>query len=256
MSDTLFGENNYFYHASVRRYVSLFGTLFTDIFIKRKSDDGTKEETIKVPIKYGNGNMYLKVAQDQTRDTKQIARTLPAIAFELENLYKDVSRKTNPMNRIQNVNLDANGTRDWQFNRIPYNFLFALTIRTKNTDDMLQIVEQIVPAFDGNLSVSIMDTTGVIVEQDIIISLEEISIQDNFDDEMQSRLIEYKITFELRGYLYKRTQNSLTLKEVDIQAITDNGFVLSTEIVNSSDISNTQNNLDSMLVTIDRLTTT
>lgn len=253
MSDMLFGLQQYFYHASVRRYVSLFGTLFTDIYIKRKSDDGTKIEEVKVPIKYGNGNIYLKVPQDQSRDTKQISRTLPAMAFELENLYKDVSRKTNPMNRIQNASLDSTGARNWQYNRLPYSFLFALTIRTKNTDDMLQIVEQIVPAFDGNLSVTIEDTTGIEVDQDIIISLEEISIQDNFDDEMQSRLIEYKITFELKGYLYKRTQNSLVIREADIQTITDDGFVLSTDIINSNDISNTQDVLDTMTVKIDSL---
>lgn len=254
MSDTLFGLDQYFYHASVRRYVSLFGTLFTDIYIKRKSEDGTKEETVKVPIKYGNGNMYLKAPQDQSRDQKQIARTLPAMAFELENFYKDVSRKTNPMNRIQNVTFDANGNKSFQFNRIPYSFLFALTVRTKNTDDMLQIVEQIVPAFDGNLAVTIEDTTGVEVEQDIIISLEEIAIADNFDDEMQSRLIEYKITFELKGYLYKRTQNSLVVKEADIQLVNyDTGAILRTDIVNTSAIYDKQNILSNMTATMDQL---
>jgi hypothetical protein len=95
--------------------------------------------------------------------------------------------------------------------------MFELVIRTKNTDDMLQLVEQIVPAFDGNLSVTIQDTTGVDVEQDIIIVLDEIAMSDDYDEEMQSRLIEYKITFELKGYLYKRTQTGLVIKEVDIQ---------------------------------------
>lgn len=256
MSDTLFGINQYFYHASVRRYVSLFGTLFTDIYVKRQSADGTKQDIIKVPIRYGNGNMYMKVAQDETRDVKQISRILPAMAFELENIYKDVSRKTNPMNRIKNPSLDAQGHRDWQYNRVPYNFIFALTIHTKNSDDMLQIVEQIIPAFDGNLSVSIEDTTGVSVDQDIIISLEELSIQDDFDDEMKSRLIEYKITFELRGYLYKRTRNALVIKEVDIQVMTDDGFLLKTDVINSSDISGTLTNLDNMTLAVDNIPST
>ena len=161
------------------------------------------------------------------------------------------------MNRLVNVTYDASGNRNWQFNRIPYNFLFALTIRTKNTDDMLQIVEQIVPAFDGNLSVTIEDTTGIEIEQDIIISLEEIAIEDNFDDEMQSRLIEYKITFELRGFLYKKPQSTMILKEVDIQtALSDTGFVLNTDIINTSDISDQQNILSKMTATVDVIPST
>lgn len=254
MSNTLFGLDQWFYHGQIRRYVSLFGTLFTDIYIKRKNEDGTVGQTLKVPVKYGPGNMYLKAAQDETRDVKQISRVLPAMAFELENFYKDVSRKTNPMNRIQNMTYDSNGNKDWQFNRIPYSFIFNLNIRTKNSDDMMQIVEQIVPAFDGNLSVTIEDTTGVQVEQDIIITLEEIDIHDNYDDEMQSRMLEYKITFELKGYLYKRTQNSLVLQEVDIQTITDDGFILSTdEITTQGDITTERQLLNQMQELVNEL---
>ena len=213
----LFGLENHFYHGSTRRYVSLFGSLFSDIYIKRVSDDGTREDNIKVPIRYGNGNMYLKVPQDGSRETKQVSKVLPAMAFQLDNIYKDVNRKTNPMNRIQHATFEdkTSDTRRFQLNRVPYNFIFELKIRTKNTDDMLQIVEQIVPAFDGNVSVTVNDTTGVVLEQDIIIVLDEVSMEDNFDEEMQSRLIEWTLTFELKGHMYKRTQDGLIVREVD-----------------------------------------
>ena len=221
----LFGRDKFFYHGSLRRYVALFGSLFTDVYIRRASD--AKEEYIKVPIRYGNGNMYLKAPQDGSREVKQVSRILPAMSFELDNVYKDVSRKTHPLNRVQHPthftdtiistpeNYDVT-KRNFQLNRIPYNFIFKLVIRTKNTDDMLQIVEQIVPAFDGNLSVTIQDTTGVPVEQDITVILDEISPHDNYEEEMQSRLIEWTLTFEMKGYLYKRTQQGLVIKEVEL----------------------------------------
>lgn len=218
----LFSLENHFYHGSVRRYVALFGNIFSNIHIKRKSSDETREDVIKVPIRYGAGNMYLKVAQDATRETNQISKILPAMSYQIDNIYKDINRKTNPMNRIQNAtyksNLSGGETRQFQLNRIPYNFIFELVIRAKNTDDILQIVEQIIPSFDGNLSVSISDTTGVLTEQDIIISLQEITMEDNYSDEMQSRLIEWKITFELKGHLYKRTQTGLIIREIDLMA--------------------------------------
>lgn len=225
----LFGLENHFYHSSVRRYVALFGSLFTELYIKRTA--GEKEEFILVPIKYGSGNMYLKAPQDETRDIHQHGRSLPAMAFQLESMYKDVDRKTNPMNIIQQTEIEANGKKNFQYNRVPYNFVFELDIITKNTDDMLQIIEQVLPAFDGNLSVTIEDTTGLSVEQDIIIRVQEIEIKDNYDDEMKSRLLEWKITFELKGYLYKRTQLGFAIKEIDIMQGLSLDYMPFTEIV-------------------------
>lgn len=248
----LFGLDNYFYHGSVRRYVALFGSLFTDLHIKRVATDGSgKEEVIKVPIRYGNGNMYLKVPQDGSRETKTVGRVLPAMAFQLDNIYKDVNRKTNPMNRIQHPTFvnDPTGpeTRQFQLNRVPYNFIFDLEVRTKNSDDMLQIVEQIIPAFDGNLSVTIEDTTGLPLEQDIIIVLNEVSMEDNFDEEMQSRLVEWKLTFEVKGHLYKRTQSGLIIKEVDLYSGNTIENMTLLEIVNEQgDIQDEQNILSKL----------
>lgn len=258
MSDTnIFGLDQYFYHASVRRYVALFGTIFSDLYIKRTSGDGNSEDTIKVPIQYASGNMYLKAAQSvQIRENKQISRILPSMAYSLQNIYKDISRKTNPMNRLKGASFDANNQKQFQYNRIPYNLLFDLIIRTKNTDDMLQLVEQIVPAFDGNLSVTIQDSTGVEVEQDIVISLEEISMSDDFDEEMQARLIEYKITFELKGYLYKRTQTGLVVKDIDLQfaSMDDPSIVYDGESYTEKyPIQAEQDNLNKMVSAVDTL---
>lgn len=240
MTTQIFGLENYFYHSSIRRYVSLFGSIFSDLYIKRNADDTDREDTIKVPIRYDKGHMYMKVAQDESREIHQVSRILPAMAFRLDNFYKDVSRKTNPMNKIQKPTYGADGTIKYQFNRIPYNFIFGLVIRTKNSDDMLQLVEQIIPVFDGNLSITIEDDTGVPVEQDIIISMQEISMEDNFDNEMQERLIEYTLIFELKGYLYKKTQSGYVIKEVDIYNSISLDDFSDLEVVNSDEISDKQ----------------
>lgn len=255
---SLFSLESHYYHGTTKRYISLFGNIFSNIHIKRKSDDGKREEVIKVPIRYGGGSMFMKVPQDaESRELKQVSRTLPAMAFTLDNIYKDVSRKTNPMNRIQSPTFDEAGNKSFQFNRVPYNFIFYLMIRTKNTDDMAQIVEQIIPAFDGNLSVTVQDTTGVTIEQDIIISLQEIDIDDNFEKEMVGRLIEYKITFELKGYMYKRTQSNLVIKEIDIYA----GYSLDDQqlietVTEQGDITAEQNILSKMSSVFEELSST
>lgn len=213
----LFDLERHFYHASIRRYVALFGSLFSDLHIKRVAEGG-REEYVKVPIRYGNKNVYASVPHDETRETKKVSRVLPAMAFEITSMYKDVDRKTNPMNMIKNKTFEEDGTKKYQFNRVPYNFMFSLHLRAKNMDDMLQMTEQIIPAFDGNLSVTIEDipNTEVQVEQDIKIRLYEIEMDDNYQDEMMPRLIDYTITFELKGHLYKRTLSAYVIREVEL----------------------------------------
>jgi hypothetical protein len=214
---SFFGIDNFFYNGALRKYVGIFGSIFSDMYIQRTSDDGKKVDTIKVPIKYGNGNMYLKVAQDGSRETTKVSRILPGMAFELDTLYKDVERKTSPNNIINQVGYDSDGTRHYQFNRIPYNIIFTLKIHTKNIDDMLQILEQIAPVFDGNLSITLEDTqNNVNNNQNIILKMDEIKIVDNYEEEMKSRLIECDISFEMKAFLYKRTMTAHVIKEVDI----------------------------------------
>ena len=40
----------YWYHGLSRKYVSIFGTIFNDIYIHRKNSSGNVVENIKVPL--------------------------------------------------------------------------------------------------------------------------------------------------------------------------------------------------------------
>ena len=43
---------NQFYHASLRKYIILFGTLFNDLHINRKNSSGNIIQSIKCPLTY------------------------------------------------------------------------------------------------------------------------------------------------------------------------------------------------------------
>ena len=206
----IFGEENYFYHGSIRRYIGLFGSLFTNIVIKR-SEDST---FIKVPIKYSNGNRYANVDQADNREATRISRIVPAMSFTLKTFYNDVSRKTNAVNRHSHSSFDADGKKGFMYNPVPYNFIFELAILTKNIEDMLQIVEQIIPAFDPNITVTIegIENNQVDIEKDIPIILQEVDTDDNYDDD-NKRMIHYRLTFELKGFLYKKVTKGYVIKE-------------------------------------------
>ena len=71
----MFGEH--FYHETIKRSVSVFGTLFNNISIKRASG-----EMIKVPLAYGPRSRWIARLQS-TLDPyeKAIAITLPRMVF-------------------------------------------------------------------------------------------------------------------------------------------------------------------------------
>lgn len=197
---SLFGKENHFNHTALRRYVATFGSLFSDLYIVRGL------EYIQVPIKYKFGNMYDKVQQDETRDTQTISKVLPAMAFSLVSLDLDETRAAQSYNNYNANTALANNTSEYTLGRKPYNIGMTLDIRTKNIDDMLQIVEQILGVFGSDITISYQDTRGVInLEQDITISLDSIDMDDNSDDFLNNRYVSYTMGFTIRGYLYGKS---------------------------------------------------
>ena len=86
----MFGEH--FYHETIKRAVSVFGTLFNNISIKRP--DGT---TMKVPLAYGPRQKWIARLQQQAElgmaGTPRTAISLPRMGFELSSIEYDGSRK-------------------------------------------------------------------------------------------------------------------------------------------------------------------
>jgi len=81
-------------------------------------------------------------------------------------------------------------------------------------------------------------------------------MEDNYQDEMKGREIDYTITFELSGYLYKSTQNSYVVRAVDIYNGFDYGYTQTPmTLVQHTEVAeqNTNDNLSSMDNIIDSL---
>ena len=83
----MFGEH--FYHSTIKRAVSVFGTLFNNISIKRP--DG---EFIKVPLAYGPRQKWIaRLQQRPDLSTNVTAVSLPRMGFELTSIDYDSTRK-------------------------------------------------------------------------------------------------------------------------------------------------------------------
>ena len=148
-----------FYHETMRKVVVAFGTIFNNINIVRTNSSGAVTQSMKVPLAYGPKQKFLTRLREDATLTKKVALTLPRIGFEISGISYDASRKLNSIQKLKKVNSSTDGkTMSSQFMPVPYNMDFELVVMAKNSDDALQIVEQILPFFQPDYTITVSYT--------------------------------------------------------------------------------------------------
>ena len=200
--------NSPYYHGLLKKYVILFGTLFNNIFIERVDDSNTKIQKIKIPIQYGPREKFL--ARVEVRpDLREPLIQLPRIGFEITSVSYASDRKLSTAGRITRPQkLTANGTTtnsyNSMYNPVPYDIGFKLSIISKKIEDGNKIVEQILPHFtpEWTVSAKIIDTMPDLV-LDFPIILNDVSQEDNYEsDFIKRRVIIWELNFTFKGYFF------------------------------------------------------
>jgi len=216
--------NRQFYHETVRNIIVGFGTLFNDIHIVRKDNNGSITQSMKVPLAYGPKKKWLaRLDQDAGLESK-VAITLPRMGFEIQDLAYDPSRKLNRVQKFKKSksSADASGKLDSQFMPVPYNLNIQLYAMAKQSDDALQMVEQILPYFQPDYTLTIKDMPEMGVARDIPIVLNSINYEDTYKgDFAERRAIMYTLDFTTKFYLYGPVTSSAVIKSVQVDQYTD-----------------------------------
>ena len=207
-----------FYHQTIRKYVAVFGTLFNDISIERKNSSGTVIETLKIPLAYGPKQKWLLAIQESTLARKVSAIRVPRMGFALTGLAYDPGRKLNTIHRNVAANTAA-GTSSLmtQYNPVPYNFDFTLYILVKNAEDGTHILEQILPYFTPEFSVTINTIPEMGIKADVPIILNSADVADEYEGELATaRTITWTLSFTLKGYIYPDIKTGTVIKSVEV----------------------------------------
>jgi hypothetical protein len=105
---------------------------------------------------------------------------------------------------------------------VPYNLNIDLSILSKNQDDGLQILEQILPYFHPavNVSIEIIDETHE--ERDIAIVLNGVNYTDDYEgDYSQRRTLIWTLNFTVRTYLFGPIDVEKDIRKVTIDYRSD-----------------------------------
>ena len=194
--------NANFYNRTIRKIVVAFGTVFNDIYVVRYTKDGlTAKETIKVPLNWGAKEKYVTRLTSDPSLTKSIATTLPRISFDMTGMSYDSSRKL--PSTMRNFSANNASTIKTQFVSVPYNFDFSLSIYVRNTEDGTQILEQILPFFTPDFSVTVDFIPSMEPKYDMPIILNSVSNEVDYEgDMMATRMIIWNLEFTAKGHIW------------------------------------------------------
>ncbi len=190
----------YFYHQISRKMVVAFGSLFNTIEVRRTNSAGSVIETLKVPLAYGPKEKFLTRISADPELNPGVALTVPRMGFELTALTYDGVRKLNTMGR--NVAAGTTGLKK-QYNPVPYNWDFSLYVYVKNAEDGTQILEQILPFFTPEFTVTMNLVSSMTEKRDIPLVLNAVSSEDTYEGDYASRRsIIWTLSFLMKGFLY------------------------------------------------------
>ena len=216
----MFGQH--FYHKQIRNAVIAFGTIFNNINIRRLDSSGNPLQAIRVPLSYAPKEKFiarLDQQSDLTGTDSKVALTLPRMSFDITGYAYDPTRK---LNKKQKISVAKNTSGDnkrvnTQFSPVPYDVSFDLNIYTATSDDGLQIIEQILPYFQPDYTVTmIMDRTYMDTKRDIPFILESVDYEDSYTGALTDRRrIIYTIKFTAKIYLYGPITTSAIIRNAE-----------------------------------------
>ncbi len=209
----------YFYHEILRRTIISFGTLFNGLNIKHKDSSDNTTSVIKVPLAYGPIQKFLARLEQQPDLNKSTQITLPRMSFEMIGMSYDPSRKVTTTQTFLSGATSDKASEKKTYMPVPYNMTFELGIMCKLNDDALQIVEQIVPYFQPQYSLTVDLVESIGEKRDVPVVLESITMTDDYEGDFSTRrVLLYTLRFSAKTYLFGPVSSTATdiIKKVSV----------------------------------------
>lgn len=184
----MFGDQP-FYHASIRKIVVAFGKLFTGLAFERHDSEGNVVQKIKVPVAPGSMEKWLRRLKEDPNLSGKTQIVLPRIGFELNGFQYAPNRKTMTLNSFSTATKADFSDLARSFSPVPYDIGLRLYVACKTQGDALQIVEQILPYFTPDYTVTIKMFEEVGISQDVPIVLMNTEMSDNYDGSFDDKRI-------------------------------------------------------------------
>jgi hypothetical protein len=213
-------NESYFYNATIRKTVAVFGSIFNNIYTG-KEIGGNLTNIARVPLAYGPREHFLvRIRTQDNSANADIAIKLPRMSFEITSLSYDTTAKLNRLNSASYPVDGNNGANRVVKQASPYILGMSLSIMSRDLDSAQQILEQILPTFNPDYTVTVKVMEGPDSKTDVPIVLNGVTMQDEYEGDFETsrRTIIYTLDFTIK---IKFVSSTNTLRNI-IKSITVN----------------------------------
>lgn len=195
---------NYFYDAQLRAYMLQFITIFQGLQVQTGKGECDEQQFISVPCVIGTKDRV--VAALFSGNTQNRMFSLPTMSVHLQGLEPAPERRKVQAYVDQRVTLPVGGvfpddlTVVKRAMPVPYNATMELAIYASNTQQMHQILEQILVLFNPDLQIQKSDAPFDWTKLTKV-ELTDISNEENYPSATEKRIMTWTLTFAMPIYL-------------------------------------------------------
>jgi len=213
----------YYKNESVRKLVVGFGNLFSGIQIEQINADSSKR-LFTVPLSYASKEKFImRLTQHSSiSENTRIEIGVPQMAFELVGLVYDPLRRMNKLSKMTQISNNKNSFTG-SYTETPYNFTFNLYVYTRNIEENLQILEQILPYFSPEFIIS-LNMSDIHQAVDVPIVLSQTNLTQEYEGDFSTRRnIVTTYQFTAKSYVYGNIVENFSVRNITINT-TDTPF--------------------------------
>lgn len=203
-----------FYYSTTKKLLVAFCSIFDEIAI---IDDFGRR--IEVPLNFAQREKFLDDPgrqPDYDMDALTYDITFPKMGVEIAGFNFAPERNLNPLRRIPDFD-DVNKQEVMMYNRVPYDLNMNLYIGARKLEDSLKIVEQIIPFFAPELTLTIRDKENFGMETNIPIELNSVAVNiDALGSLDTKRVIMWTLNFTVKAFYYSDVRLDTRIKQAII----------------------------------------
>lgn len=204
---SLYGQH--FFWDGQRKNILAFGTLFQGIVVVRRDSAGVEVNRQRVPLSYGPKEKWVHRTKQDEDFLNPLNTVLPRVSYELKGYQYDPNRMHAPTGRVIGEHDKTLGTAKLMYQAVPYNLDFSVYVMTKTLDDGYQIIEQILPFFTPDVTLSINALSPIPQSIDVSITMNSIFHQNTWDGNFETpRELTWLLDFKMKSYFFGPVRDS------------------------------------------------
>jgi hypothetical protein len=223
----------YYYNEQFKRIITQFSSIFAGLQVASGIQEDGTVHMIPVPVRYGSIDRV--VASVKNGFTQNKMMTLPIMSTYLLEIELAPERRKGVSWTHRKTTMPEGGVfpQDLKvlerYMPIPYDLTFELAIYASNTDQMFQILEQLLVLFDPILQIQTSDSPYDWARQ-LTVELLSIGNEENYPLGGERRMIVWNLNFKMDAWmsppaaLKEDLVKQITMRFGNLEAFTLDGY--------------------------------